>query len=192
MEEAAQECDFDLEFDWAGESARLVGTVVHRILEQLGSQDMAQATELERFSAIGRRMLMQEGLPAEQLDAAAGRIDDALAGILQDQRGCWILSTEHKDAQCEYALTWRVGDQVRHMIIDRTFIDANDDRWIIDYKTGSHTGGGMDEFLDREQERYRQQLDDYAAAFSRLEGRPIRLGLYFPLLNGWREWRYKE
>ena len=192
MEEAAQECDFDLEFDWAGESARLVGTVVHRILEQLGSQEMANATELERFSAIGRRMLMQEGLPAEQLDAAAGRIDDALAGILQDQRGRWILSTEHKDAQCEYALTWRVGDQVRHMIIDRTFIDANDDRWIIDYKTGSHTGGGMDEFLDREQERYRQQLDDYAAAFSRLEGRPIRLGLYFPLLNGWREWRYKE
>ena len=31
-------------------------------------------------------------------------------------------------------------------------------------------------------------LERYARLFARIETRPLRLGLYFPLLNGWREW----
>ena len=31
-------------------------------------------------------------------------------------------------------------------------------------------------------------LDAYAGAMRSLDGRPIRLGLYFPLLAAWREW----
>ena len=34
----------------------------------------------------------------------------------------------------------------------------------------------------------RAQLESYAAAMGALDGRPIRLALYFPLLAGWREW----
>ena len=41
---------------------------------------------------------------------------------------------------------------------------------------------------DREQERYRGQLERYAAVLKKLDARPIPLGLYFPLLDGWREW----
>ena len=119
-------------------------------------------------------------------------VDTALAACHEDERGQWILSAAHQDAASEYALTRKAGEQVQHMIVDRTFIDDNGERWIIDYKTGSHTGAGLDVFLDREQERYRSQLENYASAFSKLEDRPIRLGLYFPLLKGWREWRYQE
>lgn len=74
------------------------------------------------------------------------------------------------------------------MIIDRTFIDEQGTRWIIDYKTGFHSGGGLDEYLDREQERYSLQLEAYASVISRLETNSIRLALYFPLMGGWREW----
>ncbi|MDX5152165.1 MAG: hypothetical protein R3188_06780, partial [Acidiferrobacterales bacterium] len=63
-------------------------------------------------------------------------------------------------------------------------------RWIIDYKTSSHSGGGIDEFLDRETERYQAQLNRYARVMYQLEERAIKLGLYFPLLNGWREWDF--
>jgi hypothetical protein len=42
----------------------------------------------------------------------------------------------------------------------------------------------LDAFLDREQERYRGQLERYAAVLRKLDARPIRLGLYFPLLGG--------
>ena len=75
-----------------------------------------------------------------------------------------------------------------NLIIDRTFCDAEGQRWVVDYKTSSHEGTDLDGFLDREQERYRFQLDRYAVVMRLLDGRPVRRGLYFPLLKGWREW----
>ena len=46
----------------------------------------------------------------------------------------------------------------------------------------------MGDFLDREQQRYRAQLERYAALMRRIDEQPVKLGLYFPLLKGWREW----
>ena len=64
-------------------------------------------------------------------------------------------------------------------ILDRTFADVSSTRWIIDYKTGRHTGGRLEEFLDRERIRYEPQLQRYAVLMANLDPRPIRLGLYF-------------
>lgn len=68
-------------------------------------------------------------------------------------------------------------------------------RWIIDYKTGSHEGSDVNAFLDNEQNRYRGQLEKYAALMQQWDNQSgkrhaIRLGLYFPLIGGWREWLY--
>jgi ATP-dependent exoDNAse (exonuclease V) beta subunit len=73
-------------------------------------------------------------------------------------------------------------------VIDRTFRDRDGQRWVVDYKTSSHEGGDVEGFLTREQERYRTQLDRYAALMRMLDAEPVRRGLYFPLLKGWREW----
>jgi ATP-dependent exoDNAse (exonuclease V) beta subunit len=74
-------------------------------------------------------------------------------------------------------------------VIDRTFVEHGV-RWIIDYKTGIHHGTGAEAFLDNEEARYRAQMETYALVMSRIDSRPIRLGLYFPLLCGWREWSF--
>jgi ATP-dependent exoDNAse (exonuclease V) beta subunit len=74
--------------------------------------------------------------------------------------------------------------------IDRTFV-ADGVRWIVDFKTGAHEGADREGFLDRERERYRGQLEQYAAFVRALDPRPIRLALYHPLLRGWREWAYE-
>jgi hypothetical protein len=58
----------------------------------------------------------------------------------------------------------------------------------VDYKTGTHEGADVEGYLDRERQRYGAQLERYAALLRGIDPRPIRLGLYFPLLNGWREW----
>ena len=39
-----------------------------------------------------------------------------------------------------------------------------------------------------ENARYAGQLERYARLLFQQDGRPIRLGLYFPLLSGWLEW----
>ena len=42
-----------------------------------------------------------------------------------------------------------------------------------------------------EWERYWKQLERYAELMRMLDNREIRLGLYFPLLKGWREWKFR-
>ena len=59
----------------------------------------------------------------------------------------------------------------------------------MDWKTSAHEGGDEQAFLDNELERYGPQLARYAAALFALDGRPQRVGLYFPLLDAWREWQ---
>ena len=186
------ETEESLEFDWASESARLVGTVVHRQLEYLSKKGVHSSADvdLSRLSSISRQMLRHEGMPQELLGQAIDKVTASLQGMLDDERGRWILSTEHSQVQSEYAISSVFDGKVYNMVIDRTFVDEQGERWIIDYKTGSHTGGGLDEFLDREQERYRSQLERYAEALSYREDRVIHLALYFPLMQGWREWSY--
>jgi ATP-dependent helicase/nuclease subunit A len=58
----------------------------------------------------------------------------------------------------------------------------------VDWKTSAHEGGDRETFLDRELERYRGQLERYARALQLMEpDRPVKAGLYFPLLDAWRE-----
>ena len=53
----------------------------------------------------------------------------------------------------------------------------------MDYKTSQHQGADVEAFLERERVRYAAQLARYAHALGDVD----RLGLYFPLLAGWRE-----
>ena len=181
-----------VEFDWAGETARHVGTAVHRLLQHIGQIgiDCVEPEDLRRFEQIGRKMLARLGVPEAHLEVSVEEIGAALQVAFEDERGRWILSGQHDQASCELALTGIRDGAIDHMVIDRTFVDDHGIRWIIDYKTGAHTGGRIEEFLDREQDRYRQQLERYANIIRKMEERPIHLGLYFPRLGGWREWSF--
>jgi ATP-dependent exoDNAse (exonuclease V) beta subunit len=185
----AAPADF-IEFAWAGETARHVGTVTHRLLQQCARAGINDAARLDarRVERTARLALAALGVPAADAAAAAAKVRTALWMTLDDDRGRWILDPAHDDARCEYALSGVEAGRVRRVVIDRCFIDADGVRWIIDYKTGVHQGAGVETFLDQEQARYREQLERYAELFRKREARRIRLGLYFPLLQGWREW----
>ncbi len=178
-----------VEFDWAGEAARHVGTVVHRILQHLGSTGQALETSYQAMpvEAISRHLLGQAGVSSEQMEDSVERVRHAVRNTVEDEHGRWILSHRHRSIQNEYPLTGVIDGHLRRMVIDRTFVDAQGVRWIIDYKTSAHEGGDVDRFLDQEVERYRLQLDRYARAFRMLESREVRTALYFPLLQAWRE-----
>ncbi|HET6593157.1 MAG TPA: UvrD-helicase domain-containing protein [Xanthomonadales bacterium] len=177
-------------YEWAGDTARAVGTVVHAWLQRLVQAPVARLADIPSFEAASRRMLSREGVPGAQLGQALQRVQAALAHSLSEERGRWILSCEHEDSRCEVPLTALIDGQLRHLVIDRTFVDGDGVRWIIDYKTGVHLGGDLGRFLDEEQERYRAQLERYAEAFRQLEQRDVRTALYYPLVpGGWREIR---
>jgi ATP-dependent helicase/nuclease subunit A len=124
-------------------------------------------------------------------EVAVRRVITALTHAVGDKRGQWLLGPQ-QDVRNELRMTAVIGGEHVNLVIDRTFCDENGQRWVVDYKTSSHEGADVEGFLNREQERYRFQLDRYAALMRLIDGRPVKRGLYFPLLKGWREWGDEE
>ena len=178
------------EYFWAGAEAAPVGNAVHAALQHVAEKGienwLVQDTESETI--LMRRMLMTDGLSGEVLAAACARCAEGLEKVLAGKKGQWLLSGNHSDAHCEWALSQSHQGRVLHKVIDRSFVDTEGTRWIIDYKTASHEGGDMEAFMTSEEQRHRPQLHGYVQLLHRLEpDRNIRAALYFPLLDAWRE-----
>jgi hypothetical protein len=184
------ESDPQPEFAWAGDVARQIGRAVHRALERIGKDG------IERWKAPGedgqrarlRGLLRELGTPRSHLLEATERALGAVRNTLADPRGRWLLAHAHADSRSEHELSAWLDDRLVSVILDRTFVDERGVRWIVDFKTGAHEGGSLEFFLDEEVERYRPQLERYASLMWRLDDRPLRVGLYFPLLRAWRAW----
>jgi ATP-dependent exoDNAse (exonuclease V) beta subunit len=178
-------------FDWVTLTSRHVGTLVHRELDRMCRGGRASKTAIPEAARARFVLELEEmGVPADRSAAAAGRVVTALERTLADERGRWLLglADDIVDASSELSLSGVIDGQIVAGIIDRTFVDPDGVRWIVDFKTSTHEGGGLDAFLAQEVERYRQQLKGYARlmrAFRPAE--PIKAALYFPLLKQWRE-----
>jgi ATP-dependent exoDNAse (exonuclease V) beta subunit len=171
-------------FEWVGDTLRHIGTVVHQLFAQIARDGSAA---WDRGPAI-ETALRTLGVPASEIAGAAATVRRALAATLANERGRWILDKAHTEAHSEFPLIGLVDGHLRSVRVDRTFVDAEGVRWIVDFKTSEHAGGDLEGFLDAQREKYRSQMAAYRALFSRMDPRPIRMGLYFPLFAGWREY----
>ena len=176
------------EFVWAGHAAAHVGTVVHRYLQRIAEHGLERwsAQRIAELEPAFTRELELLGVERAELPGAAARVVAALSRSLADQNGRFLLGP-HDEARSELRLTLRAGAALEHIRLDRTFV-AEGKRWIVDFKTSAHEGGGLDAFLDSEVARYAPQLERYAAAVAAGDSRPLQLALYFPLLGALRAW----
>jgi ATP-dependent exoDNAse (exonuclease V) beta subunit len=177
----------EIEFSWARQTARRVGTVVHEALERFGNGVLPSPHDLERMRARLESRLQALGVESQQATAGADRALTALRATLEDERGRWLFDASHSEAESELALSGVRGSQIVNVIIDRTFVTADGVRWVVDFKTSPHEGGDLPAFLDSEAVRYSAQLTRYAYLARQLGPQPVRAGLYFPLLAAWRE-----
>ena len=177
------------EFEWVGETLRHVGTVVHRMLQRIAEDGPARWSEAQRRRAtpLARQLLAQAGVREAGLDMALADVLRAVDNTLADERGRWLL-THHAEARCEYALSLMRDGRLESGVIDRTFVDDEGMRWIVDYKTSRHSGSDLEDFLEREKQRYAPQLERYASMMRGLGARRVRVALYFPLLQRFLEW----
>lgn len=184
----------NVEYQWAGDNIKHIGTTVHRYIQHIAEQGLQNWSQDRIDNTIPgfRNHLKSLGAHNKDLNWASARVKQALSNMVADTRGQWILNDDHQYAENELALSGLVKGSVINIKIDRTFIDEKGVRWIIDYKTSRHEEADIEQFLDQEQVRYQEQLERYALIIEKLtsqvESHPIRMGLYFPLLCGWREW----
>jgi hypothetical protein len=179
-------------FDRAGETLRHVGSVVHRELERLARDGAVAGLSDAGTRSRWRDELAELGVPLEVRAQAVELVATAVGRTLDDERGRWLLDAAHRAQATSFAVVGRVDGEFARVVVDRTFVDGDGIRWIVDYQTSSHEGAGLGAFLDGERERHRAQLERCAALVQRLGPEPVRLGIYFPLLGGWREWRAGE
>jgi len=176
---------YEVQFDWVGAAARDAGTLVHRWMQALAlSGAFDAASDAHRRRETTRQWALALGVSEDRLDSVLERVDTALTAALEDERGRWVLDGE---GHAELALTGLWQGTVRSVVIDRVRI-ADGAHWIIDYKTSTHQGGGLERFIDQEAARYEQQLDRYREIYTAWSGASeVRTALYFPVMKVFRE-----
>ncbi len=156
----------------------LIGTVVHAILQQIATEGIDQWPDerLQHCRDNWQALLLSSGLLPEQLTSAIETITLAIKQTLADKQGRWLLQ-HYSHSEAEFALT----QHDNHFIIDRTFIDEQGQRWIIDYKISQHSTETIIQQANLASHPWRQQLSQYATLLATLDGQPPRCALYFPL-----------
>ena len=169
--------------------AQHIGTLTHHILQKISQNgtEWWQNKNAKTRRPYLLQCLTQLGILPSKLTAAVKTVQRAIENTLNDSRGQWIL-TAHPQAQSELGLTAIINGEIKSLIIDRTFVDDQGTRWIIDYKTSTSTDENLQDFLAAEQTKYHQQMQYYHDALKLMDNHPIRIGLYFPLIPAWCEW----
>jgi ATP-dependent helicase/nuclease subunit A len=160
-----------------------MGTVMHEEFERLASA--SGNADLDARLPYCATRLREQGIASEEAATSAQAIVNQLRELAADPQVQWLVSNAHQDAHSELALSGIIAGELRSVVIDRTFV-AEGTRWIIDYKTSRHAGGGLEEFLQREMLRYAAQLRLYMRLAAQLGPEPVRAALYFPWMREFR------
>jgi ATP-dependent helicase/nuclease subunit A len=187
LSRTASEALAEPEFSWVGPLARAAGTVMHAEFERFATIGAGFGQGIEARQEPCAARLREQGIAPAQAGETAVAIVRQLRKLATDQRVSWLVSESHRQAHSELRLSGIVAGELRNVVIDRSFVDSDGTRWIVDYKTSVHAGGGLEEFLQREMERYAPQLRLYLKLASALGPEPVRAALYFPWLGEFRE-----
>jgi ATP-dependent exoDNAse (exonuclease V) beta subunit len=182
---AAAEEGRAVEFYWVGAGARLAGTLLHRWAHMAadGRVDLRAATGVT-IQQTGKRWLREMGVSDVSIPAILDRVEAALAAMCADAKGNWLL---YGEGFAELPLSGVVDGRIESAVLDRVRVDDDGTHWIVDYKTSSHEGGDLENFLAAESDRYRPQLQKYAELYRNYSGADVRCALYFPLLQEFLE-----
>ncbi len=169
----------------------IVGTIIHKLLEKIANEGfrLYQPLATQKLEPLIISQLYENGVSPKFFKEYIHVVLSHIQTTLKDERGQWILNQSF--ANNEYTLTTFFNNKLETLIIDRTFIDDSNVRWIIDYKTAvPQNNESLKAFYARQVDLYQEKLHKYAKAMAHMESHPIRLGLYFTACCGWCEWEY--
>lgn len=163
-------------------AAALIGTLIHESLETYVTtmQGDARKPPLDVLEAYWRMRLSRELDSESELAEAVSMVRDAVARSIEDDIDSWIFDHSLKESSCEISISQKTAFGDRKFIVDRSFIDQDDTRWIIDYKTASPgVDQNLEDFISSQSEQHMQQLQNYKSLFEAMETRPVKIALFF-------------
>ena len=165
--------------------ARRMGELVHLGLKQLvqaGETWLLTSSELPFW-----RAQLAPLCSAAELNQQMQVLQLHLQSCQRSEQGRWLFLVPHAEDVCELGLQDYRSGLRRYYVVDRSFVDENGERWIVDYKTATPAAGqGVEDFLAEQAARYLPQLKTYQALMAELDpatARRCRLALYFTALD---------
>ena len=169
--------------------ARAEGVVGHLLFEGLAAA-MASggAASFSPSAAVVARTLREEGAASELAPVIAKHLTHWFSSAAQRENVKFLFSPDHVEAVNE--LTLAADSDGETLRVDRTFVTASGERWVVDFKFSdpSALSGESSEWLTMEIEHYRPQLQGYTVALRAWDEwrgmpRPVIAALYFPWLD---------
>ncbi len=165
--------------NWEQEKAALVGSLVHQFLHQFSETNDSKYFKLtDRHDRVMRQYFKMHFVPDDEIEEAVTRVQFALEQMFSDKLGQWIMQPR-ASTKSEWALTSSLGNQIKSLIIDRSFVDDNT-RWIIDFKVIQSNDALSSEEESLIIEQYRTQLFSYARLLRLMGDDDIQCALYLP------------
>jgi ATP-dependent exoDNAse (exonuclease V) beta subunit len=161
-----------------------LGTLMHEVLFHLsrGPLPLDADAWCRRRQVAWRDTLEELGVASRDHESVLAHLVRQVRTVLRDPEGRWILEAR-EGARAELALTCPGEDGVSHVFVDRTFVDSQGERWIVDYKTGAPSPEvARAAFVAAETARHAGQLRRYAMLAGAVFPEPICLALYFTAL----------
>lgn len=183
--------EFDDQLDAIGKIPQTtIGTFVHRELHRMVKDRDLQEPSAERVS-LWRNEIRAMGHTDIDVNQILEISQRQIGQILLDTKGRWVLDPDHAESGTEIEFNTTENGVFEKVILDRSFVDEDGVRWIIDYKTttlGEPSPGEIESL----KLRHRGQLVRYAEILSNVEDRPIKLALYLTDISEFVPIEYEE
>ena len=142
--------------------------------------ELLQPENLARLKSYWQRRFEQYSFDASDIESAISRIELTLNKTTQSPELQWIFDASAQRSAAELVMQEQSSGYVQTHIIDRTFIDAQGIRWIIDYKSSEVADTqSEDEFVEEQIELYSKQLQRYRNLFAEENNQGIKTALLF-------------
>ena len=161
-----------------------VGNLVHEALQNyLNNHQLLDTANLAGLKNYWRRRLSAFSFVSGEIDIAMTKLEQSLQSTLQDSELRWVFDHGQEQSAAELALQSYASGFVHTHVIDRTFIDSNGVRWIIDYKSSQPLGKqSLESFLAEQVALYSGQLSRYRSLFENEDNKGVKTALLFTSL----------
>lgn len=158
-----------------------IGNLVHEALQNfLSNRQLMETDRLEGLRRYWRRQLQRFSFEDDEIETALSRIERSLKQTLDAEDLAWVFDNDYETSAAELAMQ-SLGNGILHThILDRSFVDKQGIRWIIDYKSAEPLAGqSIEDFIDEQKALYAAQLDRYKSLFQQESNKGVKTALLF-------------
>ncbi len=158
-----------------------IGNLIHEALQaSLTNKNLLSDDSINLQRQRWQQHLLRYGFGLDKTHYAVTFIEDSLRKTLSNQEFLWVFDHSQEKSVAEYELQSKNSDVIQNHIIDRSFLDFEDIRWIIDYKSAKKPDSILEEeFIAGQLNLYRPQLKRYHELFKDEKNKGIKTALLF-------------